>query len=226
MTIESTIHLNTGDPTLDDDLRALAPAVRAACEGADPAHDQLHVVRVTRTAVALCQRESQPPRVAVTAAWLHELFNYPKGHPDSKRSGEVCGERAAELLRSHGWSTDSIDAVRYAIAVHPFSLGITPTTTDAKILQDADRLDSIGAIGVARCFATCASMGRPFYELDDPWAAQRSLDDKLWGLDHFALKLSRIASVLHTDAARAIAAERTAFLQAFTDRLRREIDGL
>lgn len=219
------MNLNTGDPDLDRALAALAPAVRAACEGADAAHDLLHVERVTRSAITLCARESVAPTVAVTAAWLHELFNYPKGHPDSKRSGEVCGERAAALLREHRWSDSAIESVRYAIAVHPFSLGITPTTLDAKILQDADRLDSIGAIGVARCFATCSAMGRPFYNGDDPWAEARPLDDKLWGLDHFAVKLEKIAGVLHTESARAIARERTAFLEAFCDRLRHEING-
>ncbi|MFO0561114.1 MAG: HD domain-containing protein [Polyangiales bacterium] len=225
MSSDFSTNLNTGDPSLDADLAALAPAVCAACEGADAAHDLLHVQRVTRTAIRLCQRESVAPRVPVTAAWLHELFNYPKGHPDSKRSGEVCAEHAAELLRAHRWSEPVVEAVRYAIAVHPFSLAITPTTLEAKILQDADRLDSIGAVGVARCFATCASMGRPFYHPEDPWAVGRPLDDKLWGLDHFALKLERIASVLHTESARAMAHERTLFLRTFCDRLRAEIDG-
>jgi len=219
------MNLNTGDPSLDAALAALAPPVLAACEGADPAHDLLHVQRVTRTAIHLCQRESVAPRVPVTAAWLHELFNYPKDHPDSKRSGEVCAERAAKLLREHRWSAPVIEAVRYAIAVHPFSLAIMPTTIEAKILQDADRLDSIGAVGVARCFATCAAMGRPFYHPDDPWAERRPLDDKLWGLDHFALKLERIAGVLHTESARALARERTEFLRAFCERLRAEIEG-
>lgn len=225
MTSESTVHLNTGDTTLDADLRALGPAVIAACEGADSAHDLLHVLRVTKTAARLCELERVAPRVSVTAAFLHELFNYPKGHPDSKRSGEVCAERAAELLRAFHWSAPEVEAVRYAIAVHPFSLGITPTTIEAKLLQDADRIDSIGAVGVARCFATCASMGRPFYHPEDPWAEHRALDDKLWGLDHFAVKLDKIPSVLHTESARAMARERAQFLRAFYDRLRAEIEG-
>ncbi|MBL8677756.1 MAG: hydrolase [Myxococcales bacterium] len=180
---------------------------------------------MTRTAITLCQRERVAPRVAVTSAWLHELFNYPKGHPDSKRSGEVCGERARDLLRDHRWNDATIDSVGYAIAVHPFSLGITPTTIDAKILQDADRLDAIGAIGAARCFATSASMGRPFYNLEDPRGASRPLDDKNFALDHFAVKLFKIPGVLHTDAARAIAEARTAFLRAFEAQLLREIEG-
>jgi uncharacterized protein len=220
-----SLPFSTSDAALDRALEALAPDVERACEGADAAHDLLHVVRVTRTAVALCQRESVAPRVAVTAAWLHELFNYPKGHPDSKRSGEVCAERAQTLLLSHGWEQATVESIRYAIAVHPFSLGITPTTIDAKILQDSDRLDSIGAIGAARCFATSAAMGRPFYHLDDPRAEARPLEDKQYALDHFAAKLFKISGVLHTESARKIAEGRAAFLSAFEAQLLREIDG-
>jgi uncharacterized protein len=221
----SLLGLHTGDPALDRALEALAPAVHAACEGADSAHDLLHVSRVTRAAATICESERGSPRVAITAAWLHELFNYPKGHPDAPRSGEVCAERAAALLREHRWPEDEVEAIRDAIAVHPYSLGVAPTSLEAKILQDADRLDAIGAIGVARCFATSASMGRPFYHPDDPWAEARPLDDKRWALDHFAVKLARIAEALHTPRARAIAEERARFLRMFTERLRAEIEG-
>jgi uncharacterized protein len=221
----NSLPFSTHNPALDEALLALGPAVLAACDGADAAHDAQHVVRVTRNAVTLCERESLDPTVAVTAAWLHELFNYPKGHPDSRRSGEVCGERAEALLAEHRWSPSVIASVRYAIAVHPFSLKITPEDPAARVLQDADRLDAIGAIGAARCFATCASMGRPFYDLDDPWAESRALDDKLWGVDHFAVKLLGLADGMHTASARAMAAGRVSFLRGFLAQMRSEIAG-
>lgn len=206
-------------------LTALTAAARAACEGADAAHDWQHVSRVRESAVHLARSAGADLVVCETAALLHELFNYPKGHPDSRRSGEVCAERAAALMILHGVDPAVVEAVRYAIAVHPFSLGVTPDTLEAKVLQDADRLDAIGAIGVARCFATCADMKRPFYDPDDPWCDRREPDDKLWGVDHFAKKLLRLEGIFHTDAARALARARTAFMRAYLDQLAGEIRG-
>lgn len=210
------------DPAALDRLRALA---RARCEGADSAHDWQHVARVHASAVSLAEGVGADVEVCGLAALLHELFNFPKGHPDSKRSGEVCAAHAREALRAEGVREEVVEAVAYAIAVHPFSLGVTPDTLEAKVLQDADRLDAIGAIGVARCFATCASMGRPFYHPEDPWCAAREPDDKLWGVDHFAKKLLRLEGMFHTEAARVLARGRTAFMRGFLDQLAAEVRG-
>ena len=209
----------------DDLLDILRAVARSRCEGADAAHDWLHVTRVAASARRIALAEGADVTVAVAAALLHELFNYPTGHPDSRRSGEVCAEHAAVVLREHGWDDVRAEAVCYAIRVHPFSLGVTPTTLEAKVLQDADRLDAIGAIGVARCFATCADMKRPFYDPDDPRCERREPDDKLWGIDHFYKKLLRLEAGMHTATARALAAERTGFMRAFLDRLAAEIEG-
>lgn len=206
-------------------LEPLRAVARSRCEGADAAHDWLHVTRVAANARRVALAEGADVTVAVAAALLHELFNYPKGHPDSRRSGEVCAEHAAVVLREQGWDDARAEAVCYAIRVHPFSLGVTPDTLEAKVLQDADRLDAIGAIGVARCFATCADMRRPFYDPDDPRCEHRAPDDKLWGVDHFYKKLLRLEAGMHTATARALAAERTRFMREFLDHLADEIAG-
>jgi uncharacterized protein len=91
------------------------------------------------------------------------------------------------------------------------------------VLQDADRLDAIGAIGVARCFATGAVMRQPFYHPEDPFPSSRELDDKRWSLDHFYRKLLRIPATLHTATARKLAEERARFMEAFLAQLAREI---
>jgi uncharacterized protein len=163
--------------------------------------------------------------IAVAAAFLHELFNYPKGHPDSALSGEVCAEHARRALLDVACPEELREPIAYAIAVHPFSRGIRPETLEGRILQDADRLDSIGAIGVARCFATCADMKRPFYAEEDPFCARRAPDDKLWGLDHVYRKLLRIPETLHTHAAKQLAEPRTAFLHRFLEALADEVGG-
>jgi uncharacterized protein len=200
-------------------LRVVAQA-RATSE---PAHDFLHVQRVTASARRIAEREGAKLDVVVPAALLHELFNYPKGHPDSPRSGEVCAEHALVALRVEGVAEETAQAIATCIREHPFSRGIVPATIEGRVLQDADRLDAIGAIGIARCMATCADMKRPFYSPVDPFCAERAPDDKSWGIDHFYAKLLKIPGSLHTATAREIASERVAAMTQFLAQLAREI---
>jgi uncharacterized protein len=190
---------------------------------AEPAHDALHVRRVMANARRIAEAEGADVDVCVTAALLHELFNYPKNHPESSRSGDVCAEHATALLGEHGYDAAFTERVAYCIRVHSFSRGILPETLEGKVLQDADRLDAIGAIGIARCFATCADMKRPFYASDDPFCQAREPDDKQWGIDHFYRKLLRIGDGLHTATARAIARDRIEFMRTYLAQLEREI---
>jgi uncharacterized protein len=210
---------------MSDRFAPLRAAALARIAGAEPAHDALHVERVMASARRIAAAEGADVDVCVTAALLHELFNYPKSHPDSPRSGDVCAEHAVAMLREHGFDATFIERVAYCIRVHSFSRGVMPETLEAKVLQDADRLDAIGAIGIARCFATSADMKRPFYAPDDPFCRARSPDDKQWGIDHFYKKLLRIGDGLHTATARGMAAERIAFMRAYLDQLEREVAG-
>lgn len=209
------------EPSLLPRLARLEAIARAAA--ADPAHDFAHVQRVVGNARRIAAAEGADEAVAVPAALLHELFSYPKGHRLSPRSGEVCAERAVEALAAVDWPAEKIPAIAHAIRVHPFSLGIVPDDLESRTLQDADRLDSLGAIGIARLFATCAAMGRPLYAPEDPFCRTREPDDKAYGLDHVYRKLLRIPAVLHTATARAMAEERVAFLRTYLDQLGREL---
>jgi uncharacterized protein len=206
-----------------DRLHRLSEIARARCQEAEPAHDFQHVMRVAANARTIAAAEGARVEIAVAAALLHELFNYPKDHPDSSRSGDVCAEHALAVLRDEGFTDDDAQAIAYCIRVHSFSRGLFPETLEARVLQDADRLDAIGAIGIARCFATCAAMKRPFYDPADPLCERRPPDDKQWGVDHFYKKLLKIPATLHTRAARAMAAERSQFMEAYLQALSREI---
>ena len=208
---------------MDDALWArLSAEAEARAADADPAHDFSHVLRVVASARTIAGAEGADVDVATSAALLHELFNHPKGHPESHLSGDVCASHAEALLAREGalpaFTADVCDAIR----THAFSRGLVPRALEGKVLQDADRLDAIGAIGVARCFATCASMKRPFYSPIDPFCRTRPADDKLWGVDHFYTKLLKIPAQLHTATARAMAERRAATMQAFLDELARE----
>jgi uncharacterized protein len=201
----------------------LSELARARAAGNGPAHDFSHVRRVTESARRIAIAEGADLEIVVPAALLHELFNYPKNHPQSHLSGEVCAEQAALLLRAEHYPEHMIVAICDCIASHAFSRGIVPATLEGKVLQDADRLDAIGAIGVARCFATVGEMRLPFYDADDPFCRSREPDDKSWGLDHFYRKLLRIPDALHTPAARAIAADRVRLMTQFLAQLECEI---
>ena len=204
----------------------LEAAARARTESNEPAHDFFHVERVITNARAVARGERLPPAseaVVVTAALLHELFTLPKNHPDSANAGERCASDARELLRELEAPPGLIEAAASAIRDHSFSKGVVPQALESRVLQDADRLDAIGAIGLARMWATCADMKRPFYSPVDPFCTTRAPDDKLWGLDHVFKKLLAIPARLHTDTARSLAADRVAFLRVYVDQLRNEL---
>jgi uncharacterized protein len=206
-----------------EQLERLRAAAEQACAHAEPSHDMQHVLRVCGNARRLAAAEGAAEDVVLAAALLHELFNYPKGHPESHRSGQVCAEHARKVLLEVGAARELLEPVCTCIREHAFSAGVSPGTAEGRVVQDADRLDALGAIGVARCFATCASMGRPFYDPQDPFCRARPPDDKQWGLDHFYRKLLRLGDGLHTPAARAMAGERVAFLRLFLEQLEREL---
>jgi uncharacterized protein len=188
-----------------------------------PTHDMGHVLRVEKNARILAAEENARVEIPAAAAILHELFNYPKDHPESSRSGDICAEHAAIVLRDEACDADLIEPICACIRSHAFSKGAVPDSLEGKILQDADRLDAIGAIGISRCLATCSDLRRPFYSPIDPFCRDREPDDKSWGIDHVFKKLFRIPERLHTKAARRMAESRIAFLHAYLAALESEI---
>ena len=206
----------------------LEAEARTRARSHEPAHDFFHVERVVANARAIARGEGATAETdggAATAALLHELFTLPKNHPDSSRAGDTCAEHARELLEREGAPSWLVASACSAIRDHSFSKGIVPDALETRVLQDADRLDAIGAIGLARMWATCADMKRPFYAPEDPFCTSRAPDDKLWGLDHVFKKLLAIPERLHTPTARTLAEGRIAFLHANLAQLRAEIGG-
>jgi uncharacterized protein len=114
-----------------------------------------------------------------------------------------------------GWAEIDIAAVAHAITTHSFSANLPPETLEAKILQDADRLDAIGAIGVARYFYISGRMNSLLHDLADPAAEHRPLDDSRFALDHFPAKLLKLANGFQTEAGRRLAAQRHVRLVEF-----------
>ena len=122
-----------------------------------------------------------------------------------------------------GWGSGDIDAVHHAIHAHSFSAAIAPRTLEARILQDADRLDAIGHIGIARCFAVSGGMGRALYDPVDPVAGNRPLDDSQYALDHFYAKLLKLKDDFQTATGQELARARHKKLEIFVEGLLDEV---
>ena len=158
----------------------------------DPAHDFEHVMRVFKNAENICKKEKANKKLVLSAALLHDIVSYPKSDKRSKQSSIESAKKSKKILKKFSFSENEIIVVSEAIRDHSFSQNKIPETLEGKILQDADRLDAIGAIGIARVFATGGSLKRPFYNIDDPFCKNRTPDDKTWTIDHFFQKIIEI----------------------------------
>jgi uncharacterized protein len=192
-------------------------------QGADAAHDRAHVERVVTTARRLAQAEGATLEVVVPAAWLHDCVVLPKDAPDRAQAARRAAEAAREFLRTAGYPEPWIGPIAHAIAAHSWSGDVTPDTPEAKVVQDADRLDALGAVGLARCFAVAGALGNALYDPDDPFCEDRPPDDDSYALDHFFAKLLRLPDSMQTEAGRAAAERRAQFLRSYLDRLAAEI---
>lgn len=207
-------------------IKQLEKACRSFIERSgegDAAHDISHIQRVVENAKSILSKEPADREIVLAAAWLHDSVVLPKNHPDRKKASVLAAEKAAEFLSKVDYPKNKIPAVAHAIEAHSFSAGIKPATPEAQIVQDADRLDALGAIGIARCFAVGGELARPFYHTDDPFATSREPDDSIWTIDHFYKKLFRLPDLLNTSTAQEIAKERVLFMKTFLKQLSSEI---
>jgi len=189
----------------------------------DLAHDLLHVKRVVKLATLIAKKEKAELNVVLPAAWLHDCVSYPKNHPLRSQSSLHAADKAIQFLSSIEYPKQYLDAIHHAIAAHSYSGGLIANTLEAKIVQDADRLDAIGAIGIARCIQVSSQLKRPLYAPEDAFSEQRTLDDQRFTLDHFYKKLLKLASLMHTQTAQDIAAQRTQFMESYLQQLALEI---
>jgi uncharacterized protein len=206
-----------------DRLQRHCQAFLAETMSGDPAHDISHVQRVVQNTLRLTEAEDGDPAVTVPAAWLHDCVTVAKDSPLRKKASSLAADEAVTFLRSIGHDESLLPAIHHAIAAHSFSANIPCETLEAGIVQDADRLEAIGAIGIARCFLTGGAMGTPLYDPSEPFAENRELDDKRYTLDHFHVKLFKLASTMQTDAGRAEALQRTEYMREYLRKLAEEI---
>ncbi len=205
-------------------LDRIKKRVSKLLEGRDPAHDFQHIMRVYRNAEFIGRREGADIEILLAAALLHDLVVYPKGSSKTSKSADDSADMAEKILREYGWPKDKTERACYCIRTHSYSKRLVPATLEGKILQDADRLDALGAIGIARTFSVGGSEDRMIYNPDDPFCSSgRAPDDRMWTLDHFKEKLMKLQNSMHTQTGKVLARERTAFMQLYIDQLRHEV---
>lgn len=190
---------------------------------ADAAHDMAHLTRVVTAAERLSREEGAQLDVVMPAAWLHDCVHVAVTSPDRPRASVMAGDAAVAHLAAIGYPEALHEPIHHAIAAHSFSAKIAPRTVEAKVVQDADRLDAIGAIGVARCLMLGGQLGRVLYDAGDPFAERREPSDAVSSIDHFYTKLLTLAGTMQTASGRREAARRTAFMHAYLEQLRSEL---
>lgn len=189
----------------------------------DTAHDFDHIMRVFKNAQNICKKENAHEKLVLSAVLLHDVVSYPKSDKRSKLSSIKSAEESKKILKKFNFTKEEIQIISDAIRDHSFSRNVIPATLEGKILQDADRLDAIGAIGIARVFAVGGSEKRPFYNIKDPFCKSRTPNDKIWILDHFYRKLLKLESLMNTKSGKIEAKKRTRVLKDFLNELKKEI---
>lgn len=189
----------------------------------DAAHDLGHILRVADLARQLALEEGADGEICVAAALLHDLVYRPKNHPESPLTARLAADLVPLWCRETAGLERQAEAVAAAVASHSWSGGQEPASLEAAVVQDADRLEALGAIGIARVFATGASFGAGLWHPEDPWGEARTLDDKAWSLDHFERKLLRLAAGMKTSAGQRRAGQRHQTLLAYLAALRIEL---
>lgn len=191
---------------------------------ADGAHDLGHLARVWANARAIgLDEEGVDWAVLEAAVWFHDLVNLPKDSPERHLASQHSAKAAVAYLSTTDFPGDKLEAVAHAITAHSFSAGVAPRTLEARILQDADRIEALGAVGIARMFMVSGQMGRAMLDMADPMALNRALDDRQFALDHLEVKLLRLPETMQTRTGRMIAEERAEWMMSFRTRLLAEI---
>ncbi len=191
----------------------------------DPAHDLAHFERVVKTALELARQENANESIVLPAAWFHDLVNVPKNDPRRSQASRLSAEAADQVLDELGYDSSHRTEIKHAIEAHSYSADITPTTLEAKIVQDADRLDGLGAIGIARVFSVGGMLGRKIYSPTDPLGERgRTLNDLEYTVDHFFVKLFKTVEKLNTSAGRAEGLRRVELMKSYLSELKRECE--
>lgn len=204
-------------------IQQLISLVKPYYNSIDPAHDWAHIGRVAATSKKLSENQNVNVECVLAGVYCHDLINLPKDHPDRKNASTLAAKEAEPLLRQCEFTDSEIEIIQKAIIEHSFSKGLKPSILEAAIVQDADRLDALGAIGILRCAAVNTQMKSTFYDPFDPMAESRELNDKQFMVDHYFVKLFKLPDLMNLPEAKALANQRVHYMKNFLQELMGEI---
>ena len=196
----------------DERSRKLIEKTREFAKGffeREGTHGFSHVERVFNLCMHIGREEGADLEVLALAALLHDVARPLEDSGEVEDHAVEGAKIAKRFLLSLGYPEEKAEAVAHAIEAHRFSRGPEPRTLEAKILSDADKLDAMGAIGIARVFMYSGEHGR----------------DIEASLEHFEEKILKLKDLMYTETARKIAEGRHEFTVRFIERIRREIEG-
>jgi uncharacterized protein len=193
----------------------------------DKSHDISHFQRVYHTAKSMLETLGGDELVVLTACYFHDIVNLPKNSPNRSRSSVLAANKTIDILSKHypDFPKALYSNIQHAISAHSFSANIKPETLEAKIVQDADRIEALGAIGLARVFYTAGMLKNGLFDADDLFAEHRELDETRYALDHFQQKLLRLPDTMQTSEGKKMALYNARYLVEFMAKLSNEVKG-
>ena len=206
-----------------NELEYLKKYVKQIYEKNDPAHDFMHIMRVYKNAEKICKVENANKELVLVSVLLHDIVKKTYSDKRKKSSADLSADKAKLILTKLQFPDDEILIVIEAIRNHSFTKGKVSKSIEGKILQDADRLDALGAVGIARVFSVSGSKKRQFYQSNDPFSKNRIPNDKKWALDHFFKKLLLLEKFMNTKAGKIEAKKRISILKNYLRDLEKEI---
>lgn len=207
--------------------KRLVQIARSQTRFADVAHDIRHTLRVVSASEKIGKAENADLEILIPAALFHDAIVSPKNTPRARSDSAMSAEFSRNVLESfQGYPSAKIEYVCAAIATCSYKNGLPPQFLEAEILQDADRLDAIGAHGIMRAFVTCGHLRIPLYDENDPFCQSRKPNADAFGIDFFYSRILKVASQMHTKTGYHIARSRHMFVKKFLREIECELQQL
>ncbi|MEP7246623.1 MAG: HD domain-containing protein [Gammaproteobacteria bacterium] len=207
----------------DARLATLEERARSLISSEDASHDWLHVCRVRNSCLSLGREAGANLITLMPGALLHDVVNIKKDDPRRSRASRLAAEAAAPVLAECGYTVPEVEAIQVIIEEHSYSANLRATTLESAVLQDADRLDALGAIGVFRVATSGSRMGSSYYHPEEPFPLGRELNDRKYSIDHFYRKILELPKGFNTEPGRREAQRRVNFTLQFLEQLRTEL---
>jgi len=202
---------------------ALIGLLKEKYNNGDPSHDFSHVMRVVESCKKIGKEVGADLDILIPGALLHDVVNVPKNHPDRVQASRLAADQASLILKELNYTEEQISKIAIVIVEHSYSRGLKASCIESAVLQDADRLDAIGAIGTMRAVTCGSKLGSSYYDRNDPFAKGRVLNDKNFILDHFFTKLFKLGEGFNTEPAKIEGLKRIQFMKDFANQLAQEI---